>query len=220
MAKETIYANLKESIIKMDAAMAVEAANAAMAEGLDPLESIDQGLCAGMAVISDLFDEGELYVPELLAASEAFDSATKILTSKLSDEQKQSVTAGSAIILTVQGDIHDIGKNIVRKMFEANNFKVTDLGRDVSASTVLENAKELKVDLILGSALMTTTMPAQRDIINTLKEDGVRDDFIVIFGGAPVSKEWCEQIGADGYADTATQAVNVAKKLLAKKKEG
>ena len=120
--------------------------------------------------------------------------------------------------MTGEGDIHDIGKNIVKTMFEANNFKVYDLGRDVATDTVVQKAKEYDVDVICGSALMTTTMASQRDIINRLKEEGIRDRYIVMFGGAPVSEKWCEEIGADGYSDTAAEAVEVARKLLAAKR--
>ena len=199
--------------------MATEAANAALEAGLDPLECISDGLSAGMQVMSDLFDEGEAFVPELLMASEAFDAAVTILTGGMSDEQKSSTSAGKVVIHTVQGDIHDIGKNIVKTMLSANNFEVVDMGRDVPVESVVAKAKEIGADLIMGSALMTTTMPAQRDIIDLLKEDGVRDDYICMFGGAPVSQNWCEQIGADGYSETATEAVAVAKKLIAAKKE-
>jgi trimethylamine corrinoid protein len=218
--KEEIFSKLKESIIEMDSELAVEAANQALESGLDPLECISDGLSAGMQVMSDLFDEGEAFVPELLMSSEAFDAAVKVLSRNMTEEEKNEASNGTVIIHTVQGDIHDIGKNIVRTLFEANNFIVFDLGRDVPVETVVEKAKEHKADFILGSALMTTTMPAQRDIISILKEDGVRDNFIVMFGGAPVSKDWCDQIGADGYADTATDAVILAKELLAQKKGG
>lgn len=219
MSKEEIYEQLKNSIVEMDEDMATEAANAALEAGLDPLECISDGLSAGMQVMSDLFDEGEAFVPELLMASEAFDAAVTILTGGMSDEQKSSTSAGKVVIHTVQGDIHDIGKNIVKTMLSANNFEVVDMGRDVPVESVVAKAKEIGADLIMGSALMTTTMPAQRDIIDLLKEDGVRDDYICMFGGAPVSQNWCEQIGADGYSETATEAVAVAKKLIAAKKE-
>lgn len=218
MSKEEILEKLKESITEMDEDMAEEAANAAVEAGLDPLECITDGLSAGMTIMSDLFDEGEAFVPELLMSSEAFEKAVGILTSSLSDEEKESASNGTVVVHTVQGDIHDIGKNIVKTMFAANNFTVHDLGRDVPVEEVVETAKKVKADIIIGSALMTTTMPAQRDIINLLKEDGVRDDFIVMYGGAPVSKEWCETIGADGYSDTAPEAVELAKELLAKKR--
>ena len=218
MSKEEIFEKLKNSIVEMDEDMATEVANAALEAGLDPLECISGGLSAGMQVMSDLFDEGEAFVPELLMASEAFDAAVTILTRGMSDEQKNSSSAGKVVIHTVQGDIHDIGKNIVKTMLSANNFEVVDMGRDVPVEDVVAKAKEIGADLIVGSALMTTTMPAQRDIINLLKEDGVRDDYICMFGGAPVSESWCEQIGADGYSETATDAVTVAKELIAKKK--
>lgn len=218
MSKEEILEKLKEAITEMDEDLAKETATAAVEAGLDPLECISDGLSKGMQVMSDLFDEGEAFVPELLIASEAFDSAVKILTSSLTEEEKNSASNGKVLIHTVQGDIHDIGKNIVRTMFSANNFEVFDLGRDVSVETVVEKAKEYDVDVIVGSALMTTTMPAQRDIINLLIEEGIRDKYIVMYGGAPVSKEWCDNIGADGYSDTATEAVDVAKELLAKKR--
>lgn len=217
MTREEIMAKLKESVVEMDADLAAEAAHAALDAGIDPLDAISEGLSAGMQVMSDLFDEGEAFVPQLLVSAEAFETAVGILTSDLSDDEKAASKTGKVLIHTVQGDVHDIGKNIVKTMFEANNFQVYDLGRDVAVEEVVEKAKEYDVDIIAGSALMTTTMPAQRDILNLLNEEGIRDQFIVIFGGAPVFPGWCDEIGADGYADTAAGAVDVAKELLAKK---
>lgn len=218
MTKEEIFEQLKECITEMDEDLAEEAANAALEAGLDPLECISEGLSAGMQVMSDLFDEGEAFVPELLMASEAFETATKILTSNLSEEDRNNAKEGVVVIHTVQGDIHDIGKNIVKTMLSANNFEVIDMGRDVPVEDVIKKAQEVNADIICGSALMTTTMPAQRDEINLLKEDGIRDKFICMYGGAPVSAEWCEAIGADAYSETATEAVTVAKRLIAEKK--
>lgn len=214
---EEIYGKLSESVTEMDEDLAAEAAHEALDAGLDPLECINYGLSAGMAKMSDLFDEGEAFVPELLSASDAFDAAVKILTSGLTDEERAAASSGTVVICTVEGDIHDIGKNIVKTMFEANNFKVFDLGRDVPVDSVVAKAKEVDADIIMGSALMTTTMPSQRSIIELLKEDGIRDDYIVMFGGAPVNQRWCDEIGADGYSDSAAEAVAVAKELLAKK---
>ncbi|MGN1014977.1 MAG: B12-binding domain-containing protein [Butyricicoccus sp.] len=218
MSKEEIYEKLKQSITEMDEDLAEEAANEALAAGLDPLECISDGLSAGMQIMSDLFDEGEAFVPELLMASEAFEAAVAILTGSMSEEEKNNAKEGVVVLHTVQGDIHDIGKNIVKTMFAANNFEVHDLGRDVPVEDVIKKAEEVNADIICGSALMTTTMPAQRDEINLLLEDGIREKYICMYGGAPVSAEWCESIGADAYTDTATEAVEVAKKLLAAKK--
>jgi methyltransferase cognate corrinoid proteins, Methanosarcina family len=215
---QEIYAKLKKSIVEMDPDLAEEAANEALEAGLDPVECISSGLAKGMAVMSDLFDEGEAFVPDLMMASEAFETAVNILTSSLSDEEKHKTSFGKVIIHTVQGDIHDIGKNIVSTMFSANNFEVFDLGRDVPVPLVIQKAEEYGVDLICGSALMTTTMASMKDIINLLKEDGIRDKYIVMFGGAPVSAKWVSEIGADGYTDSAADVVAVAKNLIAKKR--
>ncbi|HCE77502.1 MAG TPA: dimethylamine corrinoid protein 3 [Lachnospiraceae bacterium] len=218
MDKQEINEKLKQSIVDMDPDLAEEAANDAVTAGLDPLECISGGLSDGMAVMSDMFDDGEAFVPDLMMASEAFETAVGILTANLSEAERSQSSNGKVLIMTVEGDIHDIGKNIVKTMFEANNFKVYDLGRDVATDTVVQKAKEYDVDVICGSALMTTTMASQRDIINRLKEEGIRDRYIVMFGGAPVSEKWCEEIGADGYSDTAAEAVEVARKLLAAKR--
>jgi len=217
MSKDEIYAKLKDAVVNMDTDLAEEAAKKAIEAGLNPLACINEGLSSGMQVMSDLFDEGEAYVPDLLMASEAFEAAVEILTGSLSQEEKDKVSSGKVLIHTVEGDIHDIGKNIVKTMFSANNFEVYDLGRDVSAETVIAKAKEYDVDIIAGSALMTTTMASQRDLVTLLKEEGLRDRFVVMFGGAPVSARWCESIEADGYSDTASEAVAVAKELLKKR---
>lgn len=218
MTKEEIYDKLKNCVIEMDTDMAEEAANEAIEAGLNPLECISEGLSSGMAVMSDLFDEEEAFVPDLLLAADAFEAAVAILTAALSEEEKSKSSYGKLLIHTVQGDIHDIGKNIVKTMFSANNFEVFDIGRDVPVPTVVEKAEEYGVDIICGSALMTTTMISQQDIINLLKEKGVREKYIVMFGGAPVSAKWCADIGADGYTDTAAEAVVLAKELLSKKR--
>lgn len=215
---EEILAKLKNSIVEMDTDLAEEAANEAVEAGLDPLECISLGLAEGMAVMGELFDDGEAFVPDLMMAAEAFETAVNILTASMSDEEKNKSSNGKILIHTVQGDIHDIGKNIVKTMFAANNFEVYDLGRDVPVTTVIEKAEEYKVDIICGSALMTTTMASQRDIVNLLKEDGIREKYIIMFGGAPVSAKWCKEIGADGYSDTASEAIAVAKELIAKKR--
>ncbi len=219
MSKEEIYEKLKTSVTEMDSDLAEEAAKEALEAGLDPIECISEGLSAGMQIMSDMFDEGEAFVPELLMASEAFETATAILTGSLSEEEKNNVKEGVVVIHTVHGDIHDIGKNIVKTMFSANNFEVHDLGRDVPVEDVIKKAIDVKADIICGSALMTTTMPSQREEIELLKEEGIRDQYICMYGGAPVSADWCKSIGADAYTETATDAVKMAKKLIAEKKD-
>jgi trimethylamine corrinoid protein len=217
MGKTEINAKLKDAIVNLDTDAAEAAATEAVKAGLNPVESIGEGLSAGMQVISDLFDDGKAFVPELMLAAEAFEKAVKILTESM-PVGSASTSEGKVLLHTVQGDVHDIGKNIVRTILRANNFEVIDLGRDVSVRTVIEKAQELNVDIIAGSALMSTTMPNQRAEVELLQEKGLRDKFICLYGGAPVTAEWCDKIGADGYCDSATDTPIVAKKALAKKK--
>lgn len=218
MDQKEILAKLQKSIEEMDTELAEKSAKEAVEAGIDPLAAISDGLSKGMETMSALFDDGEVFVPQLLVASEAFENAVAILTSTMSEEMKNSISQGTVLVHTVQGDIHDIGKNIVKTMLAASGFKVIDMGRDVAVEDVIEKAKEYKVDIIAGSALMTTTMPSQRDIISLLKEEGIRDQFICMFGGAPVSEEWVKKIGADGYSESASGAVKKAIELMSKKR--
>lgn len=215
MSEKEILEKLKNAVEEMDSDLAEEAAKEALAAGIDPLVAINDGLAAGMQTMSDLFDEGEAFVPQLVVAAEAFDAAVAILKEAIPEDQRGSASKGKVLLYTVQGDIHDIGKNIVKTMMSASGFEVFDLGRDVVTEEVVQKAKEYKVDIIAGAALMTTTMPGQRDVITILKEEGIRDQFKCMFGGAPVSPEWVEKIGGDAYAETASEAVEKAKVLVA-----
>lgn len=215
MSKQEILEKLKVSIEELDPDLAETAAQEAKEEGINAIEAINEGLAKGMDTVSEQFDEGEVFVPDLLIAAEAFETAVEILTGDLSEEEKASSSLGKVLLHTVEGDIHDIGKNIVKTMLTAGGFEVIDLGRDVAVDEVVKQAIANNVDVIAGSALMTTTMPAQRDIIRVLKEEGVREQFKCIFGGAPVSQEWVDSIGADGYAESASESINLIKKLLA-----
>ncbi len=217
MSNEALMEKFKNAIIDMDIDLAEEAAHEAIDSGVSPLECIEGGLAEGMQAVSDLFDEGEAFVAELMESAEAFSAALGILVSAMSDEDKASSKAGVAVIHTVEGDIHDIGKNIVTMLFEANNFEIYDLGRDTPPQAVLDKAEEVGADIIMGSALMTTTMPGAKALLELLKAEGVRDKYFVMFGGAPVTKEFCDSIGADAYTDTATEAVSVAKAYMASK---
>jgi trimethylamine corrinoid protein len=214
MSQNEILVKLKEAVEEMDTDMAEAAAKEAIAAGINPMVAINEGLAAGMQTMSDLFDEGEAFVPQLVVAAEAFETAVAILAAGMSDDEKAKSSKGKVLLHTVQGDIHDIGKNIVKTMLSASGFEVIDLGRDVAVEEVVAKAKELNVDIIAGADLMTTTMPAQRDIISLLKEEGIRDKFKCMFGGAPVSQEWVDKIGADAFAETASEAVDKAKMLV------
>lgn len=217
MRPEKILKKLKKSVEEMEVLLAEKAAKEAVAAGTDPIVAINEGLAKGMKTVSDLFDEGEAFVPHLLVAAEAFETGVAVLTDSMSQEEKSRTAQGKVLIFTVQGDIHDIGKNIVKTMLLANGFQVIDLGRDVSTNEAVSKAKEYSADIIVAAALMRTTMPAQREIIKALEEAGIREQFKCLFGGSPVSAEWVKKIGGDAYAATASEAVEKAKELMLEK---
>ncbi|HMM05295.1 MAG TPA: cobalamin-dependent protein [Clostridiales bacterium] len=211
---EKIMKDLKEAIVNLDPDAAVVAANAAMAAKVNPVDAIEQGLSEGMNVIVEMFDEGELFMPQIIIAAHAFGKACDILQEGVSTEESAKMSNGKVLFFSVAGDIHDIGKKIVKTMLQANNFEVKDLGRDVASDVVIKEALSWGADIVAGSALMTTTMPASREVVSGMVEQGVRDKFKIIFGGAPMSAAWCEEIGADGYGDNAVEAVQLAKDLV------
>ncbi|MCE5284640.1 MAG: corrinoid protein [Pelosinus sp.] len=214
MCQQIILQKLKNAVAEMDTNAAEEAAREAVNQGVDPVLAISNGLAQGMKTVSDLFDEGEAFIPHLLVAAEAFECASAILYQAMTKEARQRALQGKVLIYTVQGDIHDIGKNVVKTMLSAGGFQIFDLGRDVPAEEVVKAAREHKVDIIASVALMTTSMPIQKEIIKLLLEEGVRDQYKILLGGAPVSAEWTAKIGADGFAESASQAVEVAKMLM------
>jgi trimethylamine corrinoid protein len=211
MAEKDVLEKLKKSIVEQDVDGAKAAAKQGISENLDPVKCIEQGLAAGMNVISDQFDKAEVFVPQIIISAEAFMEAVEILKPAIKGGYKSK---GKVICHTVEGDIHDIGKNIVKILLTASGFETVDLGRDVPIEHVCDVAIEEKVDMITGSALMSTTMFSQREIVKTLKERGVRDKFKCMFGGAPTTPEWIKEIGADGWAENGAEAVTVARKLM------
>ena len=218
MRPDQILRNLQRSVEEMEVALAETAAQEAIAAGTDPVLAINDGLALGMKTVSDLFDEGEAFVPHLLVAAEAFETGASILAGSMEKEAIKLQARGKVLIFTVKGDIHDIGKNIVKTMLQANGFQVVDLGRDVSAQEAVAQAVVQNVDIIVAAALMRTTMPEQRELVIALQESGVREQFQCLFGGAPVSKEWVVEIGGDAYADSASEAVEIAKKIMLEKR--
>lgn len=211
MPEKDVLEKLKKCVVEQDVDGAKAAAKQAVAENLDLMKCIDEGLGAGMNVISDLFDKAEVFVPQIIISAEAFTEAVEILKPLIKGGYKAK---GKVICHTVEGDIHDIGKNIVKILLSASGFETLDLGRDVPVEHVVDVAVEEKVDMITGSALMSTTMYSQRDIVNALKERGIRDQFKCMFGGAPTTPEWIKEIGADGWAENGAEAVEVARKLM------
>lgn len=218
MDKEQILENLATAILEGDETKARANAQEALARQMDPLEAVEQGLSRGMAVVGQRFENGEAYLPDLLIATETFKAAIEILQPEIEAQQKQMAKKGTVVIGTVRGDMHSIGKNIVATVLETNGYEVVDIGVDNPALEFIEQARKAKAKVIALSSLMTTTMPAQREVIETLEEMGLRDLYFVIVGGGPVNEEWADEIDADGYGETAIHAVELVQELLGLKK--
>lgn len=203
---------LAEAIINGKAPIAVEIVKEALAEGIAPSAILNDGLVAGMNVVGIKFKANEFYVPEVLISARAMQKSMDILKPELAKAGVES--KGKFAIGTVKGDLHDIGKNLVAMMLEGAGFEVIDLGVDVKPEKYVEAAKN-GADIIAMSALLTTTMPSMKETIDALIEAGVRDNVKVMVGGAPVTQNYSDEIGADGYSSDAASAVDKAKELLA-----
>jgi len=209
-----ILENLANAIIKGDKSTVKENAQKAVDEGLDPLEAVENGLSKGMEVVGARFENGEAYLPELLKAADAFDAAMEILNPVLEANKQEIAKLGKILLATIKGDLHNIGKNILSTVLSTNGFEVVDIGIDQSTLNIIEAAQKHCVDLIGLSSVMTTSMPYQKELIDTLSEMNLREKYLVLVGGGPVSQSWADKIGADGYGATAVDAVELAKGLL------
>lgn len=187
----------------------------ALDEQMDPKEILNDGLLQGMMIVGTKFKNNEVFVPEVLVAARAMNAGLAVLEPKLVEVGNEPV--GRAVIGTVQGDLHDIGKNLVMMMLKGAGFEIYDLGVDVEPSAFVDKAEEVGADIICMSALLTTTMPKMQDCIENLKERNLRDKYIVMIGGAPVNDSFAEQIGADYYTPDAATAAEVAKKAVTEK---
>ena len=201
---------LSDSIIKGDQKTAVDVTKAALDEGMAPGTILAEGLIAGMNVIGVRFKANEVYIPEVLIAARAMKMAMEILEPKLAEAGVQPI--GTVMVGTVQGDLHDIGKNLVVMMLKGAGFKVTDAGVDVASDAFVEKAKKCGAQVVGLSALLTTTMPAMEKTIQAIKASGLAVKTMI--GGAPVTQAYADKIGADGYAADAASAVDTAKSLL------
>lgn len=213
-SKEAIIAKAKEAITEFDDEIAAEVAAEAMAAGIDPIELIEKGFTAGMQEVGAQFDKGILFLPHVLAAAEAMNAGIEVIKPEMEKRKSQTKNLGTIVIGTIEGDIHSIGKDIVSSMLNIAGFKVVDLGRDVPIKTFVEKAKELKPQIVASSALMTTTMVHQIQIEEQLKEAGIRDSVKTMVGGAPVTQDWADKIGADIYGENANDVVSKVKAIL------
>lgn len=188
----------------------------AIDENYDPKVILNEGLLAGMMIIGDKFKRDEVFVPEVLVAARAMNAGIEILEPKLIEVGNEPV--GKAVIGTVKGDLHDIGKNLVTMMLKGAGLEVHDIGVDATPEAFIDKAEEVGADIICMSALLTTTMPSMQNVIEVMKEQGVRDKYIIMVGGAPVNQSFSDQIGADYYTPDAATAAETAKKVLLSRK--
>ncbi len=214
MSEKEILQQLYESVLQGDAAKAVEAAQQALDAGISPLQAIEKGMTPAIQEVGDRFGKGEMFLPEMVTSADAMEAALGILEPFF--EGDEGSKKGKVLIGTVQGDIHDIGKNIVIALLKVNGFDVIDIGRDIASTDFVDKAVDLGVEVIGLSGLLTTSLPMMRDIIQMLDDDGVRDQYKVIIGGGPTSQEYADEIGADGYGETAYSAVQLCNELLGK----
>jgi trimethylamine corrinoid protein len=218
MDQKEILENLSMAIIEGDEDKAKKYAKEVLISKMDPLKAVEQGLSKGMITLGERFEKGEVFLPDLLIAADAFNIAIGVLKPAMEAQKKQVAKLGTVLIGTVNGDVHGIGKNIVAIVLEAYGFEVVDIGVDNPSLKFIEAAEKVKADVIGLSSLMTTTMPAQKEVIDILKELNQRKKYLVIIGGGPVTKEWADKIGADGYAESAFQAVDMIKELLSQRR--
>jgi dimethylamine corrinoid protein len=212
MSQGEMYARLSASVIAGEGEEVVAVVREALEGGMAPLEVIERGLKPGMAEVGEKFRRYEIYLPEMMMAADAWEQAMKVLEPELGAGGESREKVGRVVMGTVRGDIHCLGKDIVVAMLRVNGFEVYDLGVDVAASAFVDKAEEVGADVIGVSALMTTTMPQQRNVIEHLRARGVRDRYFVIVGGGCTNQSWADEIGADAYGETAGDAVMLALK--------
>jgi corrinoid protein of di/trimethylamine methyltransferase len=211
---DDLYDKMAQAIIDGEAEDAAALAQEGLDAGIAPGDILDKGFVKGIEEVGDLFAKGEFFLPELVQGAEAMKAAVAVLQPAIDAAGGGRQTLGVALAGTVAGDIHEIGKTIVCSMMSAAGFTVTDIGCDVPVEAFIAKTREIKPDLLLLSALLTTTMPNQAKTIEALKEAGLREGVKVMIGGAPTTRAWADEIGADGYAEDAIEAVATAKGLL------
>jgi len=212
---EQLIASLRQSIVDLDNEKAKEISQQGLDSGLDPLDMINQGIRSALDILGENFSQGKIFLPELMLSANAADAAIQVLEPKLLEENGTRDKLGRVLIVTVKGDIHDIGKNIVALLMKSAGFEIIDFGVDKSTEEIYAAAKENDVDVIGLSALLTTTMPRINEFMDFLQESGVRDKYKVILGGAPITQGFADEVGADGYGADASRAVELTKRLVA-----
>ena len=213
MSNQKILDNLIQAIISGDEAEAKKITEEALGAGMAPLDLVQKGAVKAMNILGEKWRKFEIFLSHVMLAAEAMKSVMAILLPKIAAEQKRRISLGKVVLGTVSGDIHDIGKNIVATLLSVAGFEVHDIGVDIPSKDFIEKAKELNADIIAMSCLLSTSMYFQKDIIQYLRDAGLREKYYVIVGGGPVTADWASEIGADGWGKYASDAVTVCRKL-------
>ena len=206
---ERIYEAMRKSIENYDSDAAVAAAEEAVAAGLDLLEAVEKGFAGPIRELGEAFDRMEIFLPELTLGADAMKAGVAVIEKALDEQGAKLEKKATVVIGTVEGDIHDIGKSVVATLLQANGYEVYDLGVEVPSTRIIDAAESHNADVIAMSALLSTTMLYQRDVIELLKNKGTRDNYYILVGGAPVTQSWAEEIGANGFANDAFEAVQL-----------
>jgi trimethylamine corrinoid protein len=218
MVDKAILEEAGRLIVEQNTEKAVQLARRVIGEGCDPLELMNAGFIPGINQVGELFNRGELFLPQLMGAANAMKAVTDIVNAALAAAAQPREQSGTIVIATVKGDIHDIGKCIVVALLRANGFTVHDLGRDVETEKIIEAAVNLNADIIGTSTLLTTTMFRQKELEESLRKANLRERFKTVVGGAPVTPRWAAKIGADGYAEDAQEGVRKVRELVQPRK--
>lgn len=209
-----VFNDMRDAVVRGDSQGCIDLATKALESGVDPLQAIEEGFAPGMAIVGQGFEEGTYYLPDMMLAADAMKAGVAVLEAALPIAEAGGATKPKVVLATIQGDVHEIGKNILRTILSTSGFDVVDLGRDVKVATIIDRARAERADIIGVSALMTTTMMYMKTLIEELSETGIRGDFKVMVGGAPVTEDWAREIGADGYGKDAFSAIQVARNLV------
>ncbi len=215
MSQQALLDDVSNAVQAFDSDKVMEATRKAISAGIDPSTIIEGGLAKGLKIVGKKFQDGELFLMHLVAAAEPSQKAIKeLLEPELKKRKSERKSAGKVVLGTVAGDIHDIGKNIVGAMLIAAGFDVYDIGKDLPAEEFVKKATEVNATVVGASALLSTSLPVQAEIVKAFKSANLRSKVKLVFGGAPCTAEWVKEIGGDGYAENAVEGVNVIKKLL------
>ncbi|MBS3819670.1 corrinoid protein [bacterium] len=217
MERSQLFEDMKKAIIEGDSQKAESLAKKSLQNQIDPRKAINSGFIPGIQEVGKMWEKGEYFLPELMTSANAMKSAMALLRPELKKSQVPTKSRGRVVIGTVEGDIHDVGKSLVASMLSANGFEVTDLGADVKLDKFLQSAQKKKAHIICLSALLTTTMLGQKRFIEMLKEKKLKTQYKILVGGAPTTQKWADEIEADGYAENALSAIQLALKVMGHK---